>query len=145
MYLSGEYAPLYDAVADAKATQLMHSFGYGRRLPSEAASLVKSVRSLSIEAACATPTKTAEVKKLCANAQALCVDDHSGWLPPSKARAKISVRTGTTRRHNARRLTQSPQWGDLAGSFSAIYREVEPSGVSYTAFLRRFLCTDGNL
>ncbi len=29
-----------------------------------------------------------------------------------------------------------------AGSFSAVYREVEPSGVSYAAFLRRFLCAD---
>lgn len=145
MYLSGEYAPLYDAVADAKTTQLMHSFGYGRRLPTEVASLVKSVRSLSLEAACAAPTKTAEVKKLCADAQALCVDDHSGWLPPSKADGEggdFRAQWDDAAAQCARRLAKSPQWGDLAGSFSAVYREVEPSGVSYTAFLRRFLCTD---
>lgn len=142
----GQYTPLYDAVADAKTMQLMNRFGYSRRLPSEAVSLLKRVRSLSLEAACAAPNKTVEIKRLCTTAQALRIDDHSGWLPPSKADGDggegFSTQWDDAVAQCAGRLAKSPQWGDLAGNFSAVYREVEASGVSYAAFLRRFLGTD---
>lgn len=142
----GQCGPLFDAMADAKTTYLMNRFGYGKRLPSNAASLVKSVCTLSLEAACAAPDQTAEAKKLCVDAQALRIDDHSGWLPPPKGNGGESedffTQWDDAAAQCARQLSKSPQWGDLAGSLSAVYREVEPSGVSYAAFLRRFLCTD---
>ena len=140
----GQYEEIFDAVADAKTAYLMERFGYGsKKLPAGAQKLIWRTSKLSMETACFAVTKE-EAKKLSAFAAALYSDDHSRWMPPARGGAgdggwdqwsDMTVQC-------ARQFARSPQWGDLAGAFSEVYREVEPSGVSYGEFLRRFLSVE---
>ena len=102
-----------------------------------------------METACFAVTKE-EAKKLSAFAAALYSDDHSRWMPPARAGGNAGGGAGDGGWDQwsdmtvqcARQFARSPQWGDLAGAFSEVYREVEPSGVSYGEFLRRFLSVE---
>lgn len=146
----GQYEEIFDAVADAKTAYLMERFGYGpKKLPAVAQKLIWRTSKLSMETACFAVTKE-EAKKLSAFAAALYSDDHSRWMPPARAGGNAGGGAGDGGWDQwsdmtvqcARQFARSPQWGDLAGAFSEVYREVEPSGVSYGEFLRRFLSVE---
>ena len=145
----GQYEEIFDAVADAKTAYLMERFGYGsKKLPAGAQKLIWRTSKLSMETACFAVTKE-EAKKLSAFAASL-YDDHSRWMPPARAGGNAGGGAGDGGWDQwsdmtvqcARQFARSPQWGDLAGAFSEVYREVEPSGVSYGEFLRRFLSVE---
>ena len=146
----GQHEEIFDAVADAKTAYLMERFGYGsKKLPAGAQKLIWRTSKLSMETACFAVTKE-EAKKLSAFAAALYSDDHSRWMPPARAGGNAGGGAGDGGWDQwsdmtvqcARQFARSPQWGDLAGAFSEVYREVEPSGVSYGEFLRRFLSVE---
>ena len=146
----GQHEEIFDAVADAKTAYLMERFGYGsKKLPAGAQKLIWRTSKLSMETACFAVTKE-EAKKLSAFAAALYSDDHSRWMPPARAGGNAGGSAGDggwdqwsdVTVQCARQFARSPPGGDLAGALAAVYREVEPSGVSYGEFLRRFLSVE---
>ena len=142
-------ACLFDAVADARTTDLMRRLGYHRPLSSKAERLVENISGTSLEAACAAPIREGRLKKLCDAAQALRSDDHRGWPSRSadggdavSADEFCSDQWNKAAEQCTRRLGSSKRWGDLPDSFCELYRGLEPSGVSYREFLRSFLKTE---
>ena len=146
----GQYEEIFDAVADAKTAYLMERFGYGsKKLPAGAQKLIWRTSKLSMETACFAVTKVVP-KMVPACAGGLYRVYPGGWWRPARAGGKGGGGAGDGGWDQwsdmtvqcARQFARSPQWGDLAGAFSEVYREVEPSGVSYGEFLRRFLSVE---
>ena len=143
----GQEKELFDAAADCKVAWMMIRLSEGGGVTGKNRSFLCTMDKMSLDNLCLLRRDDPLTKKILEAGTALRVDDHSAWDNASPgagsgggsggAAERLRLLWESTARQAAGDLARMGH-GDLAGAVSELYRESEPSAVSYREFLLRF-------